>query len=374
MNPINTDPIQPNPVINPIPGLPVNSIPDPIIPSKSPHKPFKIHLHSSYASKVVLPLLLVLVITLATFGVSSYIKNQQLVGSHASAQGVTLSLIPEQKTGAVNETFTLSAVMDTDNDTVSAAELHISYDPASIQIVSFFPGTTLPVILTPETHAGGNISVVLGVQPASPFNGGGILGTWTVKILNTNQTSIQFTSATAVAAIGKTTNDVVAKIGMTVNPKPKQTPTPTPGKSPSPSPTPGGTNLPTIGSFDNATCSLFQGWTCDENHYDQALRVDFYYDGPPGSGKFLGSTTANIQREQAVANKCGGGANHGFSSTTPAIIKDGYPHSIYAYAINVQVGNNPLLHGSPKTITCSTSPLPSISPTPTPTDTVSIVK
>jgi len=48
--------------------------------------------------------------------------------------------------------------MDTDNDTVSAAELHISYDPASIQIVSFFPGTTLPVILTPETHAAEHFS------------------------------------------------------------------------------------------------------------------------------------------------------------------------------------------------------------------------
>jgi len=69
---------------------------------------------------------------------------------------------------------------------------------------------------------------------------------------------------------------------------------------------------------------------------------------------FVGSTTANQQREQAVGNECGGYRNHGFAFNTPNSVKDGKQHTIYAYAMNTPAGESFQLLGSPKTITCAT--------------------
>lgn len=45
--------------------------------------------------------------------------------------------------------------------------------------------------------------------------------------------------------------------------------------------------------------------------------------------------------------------NHGFSFPTPANLKDGRSHNIYAYAINIPVGVNPLIGNDFKTIQCA---------------------
>ena len=106
------------------------------------------------------------------------------------------------------------------------------------------------------------------------------------------------------------------------------------------------------GYLDAADCNAFAGWTCDADSYSTPLTVHFYADGPAGSGTFIGPTLAGNARETAVGTQCGGNVNHGFSMATPASLKDGKSHSIYAYAINVPSGTNPLLIGNPKTIQC----------------------
>jgi hypothetical protein len=111
------------------------------------------------------------------------------------------------------------------------------------------------------------------------------------------------------------------------------------------------TNSAPIGFFDYADCDKFAGWTCDADDYSQPLYVHFYIDGPAGTGTYLFNTVANTSRE--VAPACGGIGSHGFYVSPPTSIKDGKPHTIYAYAINVPVGVNPLL-GS-KLIQCQAS-------------------
>lgn len=106
------------------------------------------------------------------------------------------------------------------------------------------------------------------------------------------------------------------------------------------------------GTHDTSTCTSSTGWTCDADNYNQALRVDFYANGPAGTGTFIGNTIANIAREQAVADQCGGNSNHGFVFNTPESLKDGINHLIYAYGINIGSGNNTLLSSSPRTINC----------------------
>ena len=133
------------------------------------------------------------------------------------------------------------------------------------------------------------------------------------------------------------------------------TPTPTPTPGPGATPTPGGGNDPKGWHDDtnNSSCTTW-GWTCDADSYNTALTVKFYSDS--AKTNYISETIANQTREQAVADSCGGYANHGFNSTLPA----GTSGNIYAYAINTGGGSDKLLSGSPKTISC-----PASTPTPT---------
>ena len=100
-----------------------------------------------------------------------------------------------------------------------------------------------------------------------------------------------------------------------------------------------------IGFFDNIDCNHLGGWACDPDIYSQALTIHFYDGNAASGGELFGSTVANVVREQAVADMCGGYAAHGFWYPMPAILKDGESHNIYAYAINAPVddGANPQL-------------------------------
>ena len=107
------------------------------------------------------------------------------------------------------------------------------------------------------------------------------------------------------------------------------------------------------GHFDGVDCNNFWGWTKDPDKIG-AIDVNFYLDGPMGSGNSIGSITAN-QYRQDLCNHWGNGnsdCNHGFSFSTPDILKDGKSHSIYAYGIDDKGGQNSLLVGSPITINC----------------------
>lgn len=121
-----------------------------------------------------------------------------------------------------------------------------------------------------------------------------------------------------------------------------------------------------------ASC-LLEGWTCDADNFGTALTVHFYADGPAGSGTFAGSATANYSRPD-VASSCGGNGNHGFNYTLPAnnIYRDGRSHSWYVYGLGInsagtQNGQNPLLSGSGKSMTCAVAATPTPTATPQPT-------
>ncbi|MBX4209350.1 peptidoglycan-binding protein [Candidatus Parcubacteria bacterium] len=115
---------------------------------------------------------------------------------------------------------------------------------------------------------------------------------------------------------------------------------------------------PPGGNFDGADCSASTGWSYDPDDQSAATAVHFYADGPAGSGTFIGAVTANIPRSDV--NQTGIAGDHGFSFATPASLKDNAAHTIYAYGINANPGNqnsnNALLSGSPKTVTCAPDP------------------
>jgi len=195
-------------------------------------------------------LLLVTIVLLAGLAAGMMSLNSTAdIRSKATNNGPTLALSPASVSKAVGNTVAVGILLNTNTDTVSAAQLSLSYDPTAIQIMSVTQGTPLPVILVPETHANGGISLTVGVQPATPFKGSGIIGTVNVKILAAKQSTLTFTSATQVAAIGKTTNALVSATGSTiigtVAGTPTLTPTRIPGTTATPTPTRQPTSTPT---------------------------------------------------------------------------------------------------------------------------------
>lgn len=102
------------------------------------------------------------------------------------------------------------------------------------------------------------------------------------------------------------------------------------------------------GWFDKADCGFLSGWTCDPNNYAASVNV-YFYEG----SNLISKVVANKQRESAVAQQCGGNANHGFLIGTPTSLKDDKQHTIIAKAIDVNTGAQIPLSGNPKTLTCS---------------------
>jgi hypothetical protein len=82
---------------------------------------------------------------------------------------VTLEVSPRPTSAYVGDEISLdlNAIFDTGN--ISGIELHMSYNPSLISVLSFAPTQYLPTVLTAPTYAGGSISTTLG----APVDSGG---------------------------------------------------------------------------------------------------------------------------------------------------------------------------------------------------------
>jgi len=96
------------------------------------------------------------------------------------------------------------------------------------------------------------------------------------------------------------------------------------------------------GSFDSidGSTGYLYGWTCDGNDYNTATLVYlvFYKNGNTANPAIQRWVRANVQREQAVGDICGGNRNHGFGYTLDAALKTSLgtgTHSVYAYAVDI---------------------------------------
>lgn len=108
------------------------------------------------------------------------------------------------------------------------------------------------------------------------------------------------------------------------------------------------------GSFDSADCEHIRGWAQDPDDPAKPLDVHLYFDGEAGSGAKSIAVKANLSRPDLCAPL--GSCEHAFDVPLPAEYRDGKPHTIVAYAIDLTGGENPKLGGSPRTVTCTNTP------------------
>lgn len=127
--------------------------------------------------------------------------------------------MPDAVIGNAGKEVTLGISMNTNTASVSAAEVHLTYNPQIVHIDSFTPGTALPVVLSPAVIAtdSGTISVTLGSQPDNPFTGAAIIGTISFSLINDSPSTISFAGTTTVTALGKTTNALANAVGAQIN-------------------------------------------------------------------------------------------------------------------------------------------------------------
>lgn len=127
---------------------------------------------------------------------------------------VDLSLVPSQVTVSSNDTFNVDISMDAKTEQVTAAEIHITFDPQKLQPLTFQVGSFLPLVLSPGSFGTGTATITLATNPGSPKSGVGVLGSLTFKALQATATpsAITIDPTTQVSAIGKT-DSVIGNLG-----------------------------------------------------------------------------------------------------------------------------------------------------------------
>ena len=100
------------------------------------------------------------------------------------------------------------------------------------------------------------------------------------------------------------------------------------------------------GYLDKLDCGGIRGWVWDRNKPNTPLTVEFYTESSPGSITVLGSTLANIYR-QDLKDAGKGNGSHAYNFTPPVSVTNGTP-------VRARVlGSSYLLKGSPKTYQCA---------------------
>lgn len=198
-----------NSYIPPIQGVPVT----PEI-STDQLPVFKPKLSSFKKKAIIFAILLVVLLfgTVATLYLSS--KEQDIRG-RASYVGPKLSMVPSVIETNTNAESSIGVILNTNDDTVSAAEIHLSYNPQVLEIISFSANESMPVILSPEKHSNGESIVIIGVKPEKPLKGTKTIGTFKIKRLSKQDTEIKLDKS-LVASIGKNTNSLTSSTGTNI--------------------------------------------------------------------------------------------------------------------------------------------------------------
>lgn len=182
-----------------------------------------------------------------------YVGQRQELRKKA-APATTLSLTPASLTKKIDDTFSLEVSLDSGENQIVAAELHLTYDPTKIEVQSITNGPLFPNILASGTIENGAVSIAVGAADAKqPVTGTGTVAVIKIKALAATDapTSIKFSPNTFVGGLGEgASNVLVGSTPATITIAGQQaqtalTPTPTPSPTPASEITPHGSTSDT---------------------------------------------------------------------------------------------------------------------------------
>jgi hypothetical protein len=288
---------------------------------------------------IVVSLLILLAIPISVFLVKQNQDTRQ-----KAAPATTLAFSPSSVTKNVNDEFTLNATVDTAQNSILVAEIHVTYDPQYLEAKSITNGAAFPTILNAGVvgaNASGGKSealITVGVtNSAAPYQGTGTAITVRFKALKatTRPTSITFSNNTFLGStsegatnvlIGSTPATVTITGGTPATSATTLTPTPIPTQSVLSTSSPSLT--PTVSlSTSTATPSAVTITSPTNNAAVTGIPV-FTGKGPPNSSVTL--TIYSDPITTVVTTDASG--NWTYTPTTPL---DPGPHSIVASGTSV---------------------------------------
>lgn len=165
-----------------------------------------------------------------------------------AAPATTLSLTPASLTKKIDDTFSLEVALDSGENQIIAAELHLTYDPTKLEVQSITNGPPFPNILASGAIENGAVSIAVGAADTKkPVTGTGTVAIIKMKALAITETptSIKFSPNTFVGGLGEGANNVLIESnpatitigGQQVQAPTIPTPTPTHSLTASPIPT-----------------------------------------------------------------------------------------------------------------------------------------
>lgn len=123
-----------------------------------------------------------------------------------AAPATTLSITPPTIAKKINDTFSMEIVIDTGENQVVAAELHITFDPTKLEAQTITNGSLFSNILTSGTVEPGAASITVGAADAKqPIRGTGTVAVLKFKALakTDSPTAVKLSSNTFVGGLGE---------------------------------------------------------------------------------------------------------------------------------------------------------------------------
>ncbi|MBI3955859.1 hypothetical protein HY339_01235 [Candidatus Gottesmanbacteria bacterium] len=179
-----------------------------------------------------------LVVSLLIFGILPaliYLVGQRQELRNKAAPATTLAVTPASLAKKMGDTFTMEVTIDTGENQVVAAELHLTYDPTKLEAQSINNGTLFSNILASGTVEAGAASITVGASNAKePVKGTGTVAVirFTALAKTDSPTAVKLASNTFVGGLGEGAVNVLvsttpATVTITQDPA-QSTPTPTP--------------------------------------------------------------------------------------------------------------------------------------------------
>ncbi len=206
--------------------------------------------------KIVFILIAILLLVAVPVTVFFIGKNQELRSKAAPATRLTFS--PSSVTKTAGEQFSLNIDIDTGENNVAVAQLHITYDATKLEALSITNGPKAPNIVASGTVGNGTATIsVAATSTTNPIQGIGTIAILRFKGITqtTTPSLVKFDTTTFVSGIGEQNPNVLTSTGqasVTISGGASQQsstiPTPTPTLNLSPTPT-----LPTVTPTLNLT-------------------------------------------------------------------------------------------------------------------------
>jgi hypothetical protein len=315
-------------------------------------------------------LLIIVVFLIVAIPVTFFVLKQQQELRQKAAPATTMYLTPAQKTAQVGETFTLDININTGENSIVAASIHLTFDPAKLKAQSIVNSSQFPNILSSaDTSQAGKVSIAVGSPSISqPFRGVGTMATVRFSVLQPSDTPvvINFGPESFAGSIGEGSTN--ALIGTTpaniIISSSGSTPTPTPTTSvgsttPTPTSTPQNPNPTTTPTTRlSPTPTMISGQLSLTSH---ANGSSITQDPPTLSGTAPAGSTVTITFHPGSITGAVIANSSGNWSFTPSKTV-----GIGTYTITIASTNS--VTGATQTIT-STLTITSTSSTTTPTPT-----